>query len=230
MGTILVIEDEASIRRGIVEVLESKGHRVITAASGPEGLARATDKADRPDLVLLDVMLPGMNGFDVLKRIRDAHRGLPVIMVTAKGQEVDRVLGFELGVDDYVVKPFSVLELLGRVGAVLRRAGAAAAAEPGEAILVGAAEVDFDRMILLREGDERELSSKGFDLLRCLVRHRGKVVSRDTIMDEVWGRDSVLNSRTIDNYIVKLRQLVEPDPNLPKHLHTVHGAGYRLDL
>lgn len=229
MAKILVVEDEATIRRGLVEVLEAKGHEVLTAATGPDGLARATHREGPPDLVLLDVMLPGMSGFDVLRRIRDVAPGLPVIMLTAKGQEVDRVRGFELGVDDYVVKPFSVLELLGRVGAVLRRSNGAAVAEPEQVLTIGLATVDFDRMVLTRDGLGRELAAKGFDLLRCLVRHKGKVVSRDTIMDEVWGADAVLNTRTIDNYIVKLRQLVEPDPNSPRHLHTVHGAGYRLD-
>lgn len=230
MAKILVVEDEAAIRRGLVEVLESRGHQVDTAVTGPEGLSKATNREARPDLVLLDVMLPGMTGFDVLRRIRDVAPGLPVIILTAKGQEIDRVRGFELGVDDYVVKPFSVLELLGRVGAVLRRANGAAAAEPEMVVNIGLATVDFDRMVLTREGQTRELAAKGFELLRCLLRHKGKVVSRDTIMDEVWGADAVLNTRTIDNYVVKLRQLVEPDPNNPRHLHTVHGAGYRLDL
>ncbi len=230
MAKILVVEDEAAIRRGLIEVLEAKGHEVDTAATGTDGLTKATDRDRLPDLVLLDVMLPGMGGFDVLRRIRDVAPGLPVIMLTAKGQEVDRVRGFELGVDDYVVKPFSVMELLGRVGAVLRRSNGPAAVEPDLVVEIGLATVDFDRMILSRDGSQRELAAKGFDLLRCLLRHKGKVVSRDTIMDEVWGQDAVLNTRTIDNYVVKLRQLVEPDPNNPEHLHTVHGAGYRLDL
>ena len=230
MGRILVVEDEAAIRRGLVEVLESKGHQVDTAVTGPDGLAKATDREAMPDLVLLDIMLPGMTGFDVLRRIRDVAPGLPVIILTAKGQEPDRVRGFELGVDDYVVKPFSVLELLGRVGAVLRRTNGITAAEPELVVTIGLATVDFDRMVLTRDGRERDLAAKGFDLLRCLMRHKGKVVSRDTIMDEVWGADAVLNTRTIDNYVVKLRQLVEPDPNNPQHLHTVHGAGYRLDM
>lgn len=230
MGRILVVEDEAAIRRGLVEVLESKGHHVDTAISGPEGLSKATNRDAMPDLVLLDIMLPGMTGFDVLRRIRDVAPALPVIILTAKGQELDRVRGFELGVDDYVVKPFSILELLGRVGAVLRRTNGATAAEPELVVSIGLATVDFDRMVLTRDGRERDLAAKGFDLLRCLMRHKGRVVSRDTIMDEVWGADAVLNTRTIDNYVVKLRQLVEPDPNNPKHLHTVHGAGYRLDM
>ena len=230
MAKILVVEDEAAIRRGLIEVLEAKGHDVDTAANGPDGLTKATARDSRPDLVLLDIMLPGMSGYDVLRRIRDSVPGLPVIMLTAKGQEPDRVRGFELGVDDYVVKPFSVLEVLGRVGAVLRRSAGIAAAEPDQVLDIGLATVDFDRMVLSRDGSQRDLAAKGFDLLRCLVRHKGKVVSRDTIMDEVWGMDAVLNTRTIDNYIVKLRQLVEPDPNNPRHLHTVHGAGYRLDL
>ena len=230
MATILVVEDEAAIRRGLIEVLEAKGHQVDTASSGPEGLTKATNREGLPDLVLLDVMLPGMTGFDVLRRIRDVAPALPVIMLTAKGQEVDRVRGFELGVDDYVVKPFSVMELLGRVGAVLRRSNGPAAIEPDLVVEIGLATVDFERMILTRDEKSRDLAAKGFELLRCLLRHKGKVVSRDTIMDEVWGADAILNTRTIDNYIVKLRQLVEPDPNNPKHLHTVHGAGYRLDV
>ena len=229
MAHILVIEDEAAIRRGLTEVLEAKGHRVQAAASGIEGLELAL-AGRAPDLVLLDIMLPGLGGFEVLRGIRASTPGLPVIMITAKGQEADKVLGFELGVDDYVTKPFSVLELLGRVGAVLRRASGSLGDEPAGIVMIGAAVVDFDRMILARDGETRELGIKGFDLLRCLIRHKGKVVSRDAIMDAVWGQDSLLNTRTIDNYIVKLRQLLEPDPNNPRHLHTVHGAGYRLDL
>ncbi len=229
MAQILVVEDEAAIRRGLVEVLEAKGHRVQAAVTGPEGLHLALAPS-RPDLVLLDVMLPEMSGFDVLRAIRAKAPALPVIIVTAKGQEVDKVMGFELGVDDYVTKPFSVLELLGRVGAVLRRASGLPGDDPSGVLTIGMAIVDFDRLILSRDGVARELATKGFDLLRCLLRHKGKVVSRDAIMDEVWGQDSMLNTRTIDNYIVKLRQLIEPDPNNPCHLHTVHGAGYRLEL
>lgn len=229
MAYILVVEDEVAIRRGLAEVLEAKGHRVQTAASGSEGLALAL-APHKPDLVLLDVMMPGMSGFDVLRSIRAQSPALPVIMVTAKGQEVDKVMGFELGVDDYVTKPFSVLELLGRVGAVLRRASGLPPDDPTGVLNIGMAIVDFDRLILSRDGVSRELATKGFDLLKCLVRHKGKVVSRDAIMDEVWGQDSMLNTRTIDNYIVKLRQVIEPDPNNPCHLHTVHGAGYRLEI
>ncbi|MBU6429688.1 MAG: response regulator transcription factor [Cyanobacteria bacterium REEB65] len=230
MAFILVVEDEAAIRRGLTEVLEAKGHQVATAGNGIDGLQQATRSDRRPDLVLLDVMLPGMGGFEVLRAIRSQAPTLPVIMLTAKSQEVDKVQGFDLGVDDYVTKPFSVLELLGRVSAVLRRTRGAPADDPVGVLAIGAAIVDFDRMLLCRDGLNRELAAKGFDLLKCLVRHKGGVVNRDIIMDEVWGQDSLLNTRTIDNYIVKLRQLLEPDPLNPRHLHTVHGAGYRLEL
>ncbi|MBI6545953.1 MAG: response regulator transcription factor [Cyanobacteria bacterium NC_groundwater_1444_Ag_S-0.65um_54_12] len=228
---ILVIEDEAAIRRGLVEVLEAKGYRVVAVSSGLEGLSLAIDPMEPPQLVLLDLMLPGISGAEILQEIRRCAPQLPVIIITAKGQERDKVLGFELGADDYVTKPFSILELLGRVSAVLRRTnGVLDRAVSVGLVIIGLATVDFDQMVLLRDGIARELSVKGFELLHCLLRHRGKVVSRDTLMDEVWGQEAILNSRTIDNYIVKLRQLIEPDPNDPHYLHTVHGAGYRLIL
>ncbi|MEB3237998.1 MAG: response regulator transcription factor [Candidatus Sericytochromatia bacterium] len=230
MATIVVVEDEWAIRTGLVELLEGQGHRVVAAATGPDGLACATAPGARPDLVLLDVMLPGLNGFEVLKGIRSQAPGLPVIMVTAKGQEADRVAGFALEADDYVVKPFSPLELLGRIQAVLRRSQPAQP-QPAEptSLHIGIATVHFDRMELERDGQIQNVPVRALELLRCLWRHRGTVVSRDLLMDEVWGREAVRNTRTIDNYIVKLRQWIEPDPLVPATLHTVHGAGYRLD-
>ena len=231
MATIVVVEDETAIRNGLVELLEGQGHRVVAAATGPDGLACATAPGARPDLVLLDIMLPGMNGFEVLKGIRQASPLLPVILVTAKGQESDRVAGFALEADDYVVKPFSPLELLGRVQAVLRRTmGSPPSSPPPESLTIGMARISFDRMELEREGKVQAVPARAIELLRCLWRHRGTVVSRDVLMDEVWGRDAVRNSRTIDNYIVRLRQWIEPDPLQPRHLHTVHGSGYRLDV
>lgn len=231
MATIVVVEDEWAIRQGLIELLEGQGHRVVAATTGPEGLSCATAPGAPPDLVLLDVMLPGMNGFEVLRGIRARLPGLPVIMVTAKGQEADRVAGFTYEADDYVVKPFSPLELLGRIQAVLRRTQGPLPTVPLQGpFRLGSALIDFDRMELQRDGQRQPVPARALELLKCLWRHRGSVVSRELLMDEVWGREAVRNTRTIDNYVVKLRQWIEPEPLSPLYLHTVHGLGYRLDV
>jgi DNA-binding response OmpR family regulator len=221
---ILVVEDEIDVRQGLEDLLRAKGYEVLTAATGPEGLTKAASA--RPDLVVLDVMLPGLSGFDVLRTLRAEGHLVPVLMLTAKGAEMDRVLGFELGVDDYVTKPFSILELLGRVQALLRRARPAA---PTSAPLAfGDLEVDFDRLELRRAGQRLEVPERAVEVLGVLARADGRVVSRDQLLDEVWGRDQVVNTRTIDNLVVKLRQAIEHNPDAPRHLLTVHGRGYRF--
>jgi DNA-binding response OmpR family regulator len=224
---ILIVEDEADVLMGLEDLLRAKGHEVLSATTGPEGLTKAVAAA--PDLILLDVMLPGLSGFEVLRKLRAAGHVTPVILLTARGAEVDKVLGFELGVDDYVTKPFSILELMGRIGAVLRRTGAGRAAGPA-ALSLGEAEVDFERLELRRAGRPVELPQRAIAMLRVLAVADGRVVSRDQLIDEVWGRDQALNTRTIDNMVVRLRQAIEPDPEQPRHLLTVHGRGYRLVL
>jgi DNA-binding response OmpR family regulator len=225
---ILVVEDEAPVRRGLVDLLAAQGHTVIAAETGPEGLVKAREA--RPELILLDVMLPGMDGFAVLRALRADGLDAPVLMLTARGAELDKVTGFALGVDDYVTKPFSMLELLGRVGALLRRAGATAkpvAAGP-ERLVLGAVDVDLRRHAATRAGAPLELPAKAFGVLAALARADGAPVSRDALLDEVWGQDHAANPRTVDNLVVRLRQAIEPDPASPAYLVTVHGKGYRL--
>jgi DNA-binding response OmpR family regulator len=222
---ILIVEDEVPVRTGLVDLLQAKGYQVIEAATGPEALIKA--EGANPDLILLDVMIPGLSGFDVLKTLRARGLETPVVMLTAKGTEVDRVLGFELGVDDYVVKPFSILELMGRIQAVLRRS--TSAPQPATAS-IGTLEVDFEGMEVRRGSDRLDLPPRAIELLRALLRAEGRVVSRDRLIDEVWGAGQVVNMRTVDNLIVKLRAAIEPNPDRPVHLFTVHGRGYRLVL
>lgn len=222
---VLVAEDEAPMRRGIVILLQAKGYEVIEAATGPEALVKA--RQARPDLIVLDVMLPGQTGFEVLQVLRAEGAQTPVLMLTAKGTESDKVLGFTLGVDDYVTKPFSTLELLGRIEAVLRRCQAARPAGP-DALSVGVAEIDFARFAVHRAGQPVDLPPRAVEILGVLARANGRVVGRDDLLDEVWGGDAV-NPRTLDNMIVKLRQAIEPVPDAPRHLVTVRGRGYRLD-
>jgi DNA-binding response OmpR family regulator len=224
---ILVVEDEALMLQGLRHLLAGRGYEVIEAVTGPEALIKAS--AARPDLILLDVMLPGLSGFDVLKALRGEGHRTPVIMLTSRGAEMDKVLGFQLGVDDYVTKPFSVLELLGRVEAVLRRAAPATPPAP-PALALGPVEVDFHRLQLRREGQLVDLPERAIELLRVLVEADGQIVSRDGLIDRVWGADQAIGGRRIDNLVVKLRQAIEADPGEPRHILTVHGRGYRFVL
>lgn len=225
MTRILIVEDEAPVLAGLVDLLQAKGFEVVSAVTGPEALIKAASA--RPDLILLDVMLPGISGYDVLRTIRAEGLTTPVIMLTAKGAELDKVLAFELGVDDYVTKPFSILELMGRLQAVLRRAVPAQPARlPGLAL--GLVTVDFDRLELRKRGRRLDVPTRAIEVLEVLVRAGGRIVSRDDLLDRVWGRDQVVNPRTVDNLVVKLRQALEVDPDRPHHLLTVHGRGYRF--
>jgi DNA-binding response OmpR family regulator len=221
------------MRKGLVDVLAVKGYQVDVAERGDEGLALA--RAGAYQLILLDVMLPGMSGFDVLKALRAEGLMTPVLMLTAQNTELDKVLGFELGVDDYVTKPFSLLELLGRIGALLRRGAPAGepaggpAEGPPEALRFGPVTLDLRRYQASRDGQPIELPAKAFDVLGALARRKGEVVSRDDLIDEVWGKDEFINQRTVNNLVVRLRQAIEPDAEAPRYLKTVHGVGYRLD-
>ena len=229
---LLLIEDEPAMQRGLLDVLEAKGYEVAVAARGDDGLAKATEGSY--DLILLDVMLPGISGFDVLRRLRQAGDATPVILLTAKSTEVDKVLGFELGVDDYVTKPFSMLELLGRVGAVLRRAIPPAPDQPmyltTEHLQFGTVDVDLRRYRVTRLDQPIDVPAKAIEILKVLACRHGEVVSRDALIDAVWGVDEFINHRTVNNLVVKLRQVIEPEPDQPIYLKTVHGLGYRLDL
>lgn len=220
---ILVVEDDGEMRALIARFLRQNGYRVTAVRDGRE--MWETLAGAPVDLVLLDVMLPGQSGLDLCRALR-ARSGVPVIMVTARGEETDRVLGLELGADDYLTKPFSISELLARIRAVLRRASAAGAAP--EFGRIGEIEVNF-RTHQARRGDERvTLTSREFDLLRYFAARQGEVVTRDQILTDVWGYEEATTTRTIDNFVAKLRQKIERSPHQPEHLLTVHGIGYKF--
>jgi len=226
MVTILVVEDERPISRALVDNLEFEGYTVRAAYDGPQGLEMAL--AGEADLILLDLMLPGMNGYDVCRKLREQGHQTPVIMLTAKGEEVDKVLGLELGADDYVTKPVGVRELLARVKAVLRRATPLQSGGPDDSLSFGSARVDFARFEATMHGDPVHLSPKAFGVLKLLRDRDGRAVSRNEILEEVWGYEVYPTTRTVDNHVAELRAALEADPPNPKYLLTVHGVGYRL--
>ena len=221
---ILVVEDEPKMVAGLRDNFEFEGYEVITAADGVEGLQRAMGEA--PDLVVLDVMMPRLSGLEVCKQLRAQRGSIPIIMLTARGQEVDKVLGLELGADDYVTKPFSIRELLARVKAVLRRT--AIVPEHQDQHSFGDVEVDLRRCRVIRGGRALDISSKEFELLKYFVCHSGETLSRDRLLEEVWGYDNYPTTRTVDTHLVRLRQKLEPDPEQPQFFLTVHGTGYRF--
>ncbi|MBI3262260.1 MAG: response regulator transcription factor [Acidobacteria bacterium] len=224
MKRILVIEDEPQMRLGLRDNLELEGYEVMTAADGEDGLTKAF--SFRPDLIVLDIMLPHRNGFDVCRELRRRSVGTPVIMLTARSQESDKVLGFEVGADDYVTKPFSLTELLARVKAVLRRTGRQG--PEANHVTIGDLDIDF-RTHQARRGSRRvEFTSREVELLRYLVAHTGQVVTREQILNDVWGYDESPTTRTIDNFVAKLRQKVEPRPHEPQYILTIHGSGYKF--
>ncbi len=222
--TVLVIEDDPTLRLGLTKTLRSAGFRVETAKDGPEGLERAT--ASRPDLVLCDVMLPGLNGFEVCEELRRRDAEVPILMVTAKGEEQDRVRGLRLGADDYIVKPFGIAELLARVDAALRRRRLA----ERETSVVRFADVtiDFQAHAVRRAGAAVEVTALEMKLLRYFVEHEGALLPRQRILDAVWGADYFGTDRTVDNFVNRLRGKLEPDPKSPAHIVTLRGAGYRF--
>ena len=224
MQRILIVEDEPAMLRGLKDNLEAEGYDVESAGDGKAGLDKIL--SNTYDLLILDVMLPQMSGFDVLRRLREKGIPTPVIMLTARGEEVDRVVGLELGADDYVTKPFSLRELLARVKAVLRR-GEGQTGFGGKMVL-GDVEVDFPGYTASRKGQALTMTPKEFDVLKFLWDHRNTVVSRDQLLTNVWGYDDSVSTRTVDNFIVRLRQKIEDDPAHPRHIITIHGTGYKL--
>jgi DNA-binding response OmpR family regulator len=229
--TILVVDDEPTHRETLVDALGLEGYRAIGAADGREALAQF--RGEKPDLVLLDVMLPELTGVEVCRIIR-AESNVPIIMVTAKDGEVDKIVGLELGADDYVTKPFSLRELTARIRAILRRseqAAAAAAAASGSAqgpapVDIGRCRVDLAGHRLLRDGKPVPLKPKAFELLAFLVRNMGQVFTRDQLLERVWGYDYAGETRTVDVHVHWLRAEIEDDPATPQYLHTVRGVGY----
>jgi DNA-binding response OmpR family regulator len=221
---VLVVEDDATLRLGLQKALRSAGFAVSVAGTGTAGLEAAL--SSRPDLVLLDVMLPGLNGFEVCEELRRHDAELPIIMLTAKGEEQDRVRGLRLGADDYVVKPFGVAELLARVDAALRRRRLGE--EESAMVRFGEVEVDFRAHTMLRAGKALETTALEMRLLRYFVRHEGVLLPRQRILDAVWGADYFGTDRTVDNFINRLRAKLEVDPKNPAFIVTVRGAGYRF--
>jgi DNA-binding response OmpR family regulator len=224
MGTILVVEDEPHMQQGLRDNLQFEGYDVDLAADGEEGLQKIL--ASSYDLVLLDVMLPRLSGLDVCRAVRRKGLRTPIIMLTARGEEIDKVLGLELGADDYITKPFSLRELLARVKAVLRRSDAGANAP--ETVRIGELEVGLGTYEARRNGASVDMTHREFEVLKYLYEHSGEAVSREQLLTDVWGYEAQPTTRTVDNFILKLRQKVEDDPAHPRHILTVHGIGYKL--
>ena len=226
MTRILVIEDDWAILHGLKDNLEEDSHEVITASDGETG--HAMIRSENPDLVILDLMLPKLSGYEVCRKVRDDGLTVPIIMLTARGEEADRVLGLDLGADDYVTKPFSIRELLARVRALLRRS------EPKpdqlDKLEFGDVAIDFLRFEAVKAGEKLAMTRKEFGVIQFLATRKGEVVSRAELLTEVWGFDSFPTTRTVDNHVASLRSKLEDNPATPMHLLTVRGIGYRLVL
>ena len=223
MSRILIVDDEPEIVRGLQDNLRFEGYQTSTAADGREALTVAAREA--PDLILLDIMMPGLSGWDVCRELRSQGIDVPIIMLTARGEEGDRVRGLELGADDYITKPFSLRELLARVRAVLRRPGPR---HKVEELAFGDARVRPRGRQAFRAGREVGLTRKEFELLVYLLEHRGEVVTRERLLDEVWGYERFPTTRTVDTHILRLRRKFEADPDRPAFILTVHGQGYKF--
>ena len=225
MSKILIVDDEPNLLRGLRDNLEFEGYETDSAEEGQTGLEKILNNSY--DLVLLDVMLPHISGFDICKKARAANIETPIVLLTAKGEEIDKILGLELGADDYITKPFSVRELLARIKAILRRSAKSKPAEQ-QAIQIGKLEINFETYEAKSSGDEVKLSHKEFEVLHYLYDHNLKVVPRDDLMSQVWDIDQGITSRTVDNFILRLRQKIEDNPNHPRIIITVHGVGYKM--
>ena len=224
MPVIAIVEDDAAVRTSLVLNLELANFKVVTAGDGAEGLALIEDK--KPDLVILDVMMPKKDGLQVCRELREKGNSTPIIMLTARNQEVDKVLGLELGADDYLSKPFGMPELIARVKAILRRV--VERMQEVDQVSFGNVLIDFKAYKAEKNESPLELSAREYRLLRYLVAKTGDVVTRDELLDEVWGYNSYPSTRTVDNHIARLRQKIESDVNDPRHIVTVHGVGYKF--
>mgnify|MGYP006297913109 CR=1 FL=1 len=221
---ILVVEDEDAILMGIQENLETAGYTVLTAADGHEALQEGLGKS--PDMIILDIMLPGMSGYEVCRELRDAGRDMPILMLTARHDEFDKLHGFEMGADDYVTKPFSIDELLARIKAILAR-GKRRAEEP-ESYTFGNCVLDQNARILTCKGKEVTLTRTEFDLLAYFCANEGKALSREVVMRDVWGTEYYGTQRSLDSFVASLRAKIEDKPAKPRHILTVHGVGYKF--
>jgi two-component system alkaline phosphatase synthesis response regulator PhoP len=222
---ILIIEDEVDLVKGLKLNLADEGYDIDLAYDGVEGLHKALE--DRPDLIVLDIMLPGMNGLDICRELRRKNVSVPIIMLTAKGAEIDKVVGLEVGADDYITKPFSLREFLSRVKAHLRREKR----EGGTALQIyrfDDIEMDFVHFKVRRGEKEVSLTSLEMEILKYFIAHRREVIKRDDLLDKIWGYEKYPTTRTIDNHILKLRKKIEKDPSRPKYILSVYGEGYRF--
>lgn len=224
MPKVLIVEDDESMAAALRDGFEYEGYTVLLAKDGAEGLRLATEAS--PDLLVLDVMLPKMSGLDVCKKIRAGGNSLPIIMLTARGQEIDKVLGLRTGADDYVTKPFGFMELMARVEAVLRRTSGKPGVSGSQSF--GDVEVDFTRCEARKAGKPIELSARELRLLEYFIEHRGEVLGRDRLLSAVWGYESASFSRTVDVHVAKLRRKIEDRLDDPRHIVTVHGVGYKF--
>ena len=226
MYPILIVEDEPSMQMGLRDNLEFEGYEVDLADDGELALEKIL--TNKYSLVLLDVMLPKLSGFDICKTARKKGVAVPIILLTARGEEIDKVLGLEFGADDYITKPFSLRELLARIRAVLRRSPALEQAATEERVQIGNLAINFTSFEGFVNGNEVKMSHKEVEILNYLWKNKNQIVSRDDLLDNIWGMEYQPTSRTIDNFILKLRQKIEVDPNHAKVILTVHGVGYRL--
>jgi DNA-binding response OmpR family regulator len=227
MARVLIVEDDEAMSVALGDGFRSEGYTVELSRDGEDGLRRAT--AAPPDLMILDVMLPKMTGLDVCKRLRNEGSPVPILMLTARGQEIDKVLGLKIGADDYVTKPFGFMELMARAEALLRRARSGGGrAETTERLHFGDVEIDFTRHQARRNGDPLDLSPREFRLLHHFACHRGEVVTREQLLDSVWDYNAIPFTRTVDMHIAKLRKKIEPEPRDPRYLLTVHRIGYKF--
>jgi DNA-binding response OmpR family regulator len=225
MKTILVIEDDISILRGLKDNLEFEGYTVFTETNGEKGLKLALEK--KSDLILLDIMLPGMNGYEICRKLKMENPELPIIMITARGSEMDKVSGLDIGADDYVTKPFSIPELMARIRAVIRRT-AVDSDTPNE-YCFGNIKLDFKKYKAFRDNQEIKLSSKEFAIMEYFLRHEGEAVHRHDLLNEVWGYETLPATRTIDNFILDLRKKLEENPSKPRYIESVRDIGYRFN-
>ena len=223
---ILVVEDEDAILMGITENLKAEGYDVVTATEGPEALKLGEEA--HPDLIILDIMLPGMSGYDVCRKLRDKRVQVPIMMLTARQDEFDKLHGFEMGADDYVTKPFSIRELLARIRAILlrgrERVEGPTRYEFGDCVL------DMESRIFARKGEEIKLTHTEFDLLAYFLRNTGKALSRDQVMNDVWGTEYFGTQRSLDSFVASLRHKIEKKASKPEHILTVHGVGYKFEM
>jgi DNA-binding response OmpR family regulator len=228
MPKILVVDDEQNMRTGLKDNLEFEGYEVETANDGEQGLKKILE--NNFNLIILDVMMPKKSGFDVCKDLRKAGITTPVILLTAKGEEIDKVVGLEIGADDYVTKPFSLRELLARVKAILRRSENLVMNDSEREVKIGKLVINFNGYKATSKNKDVQMSHKEFEILHYLWKHRNSTVSRNDLLTEIWGYDETPTTRTVDNFILKLRHKVEVDSNHPQVILTVHGVGYKLVL